>query len=306
MAFYAMGSLIAFCGNWAHRDGGNLDQTLADGLRLSNQTSSGRVSLGNGRAVIQTVSAFTTGDDDITNIVLEGGVGVADCLCVGLNLLNTAWDVLVVDGDNRLLGKVLLLGGTAVVVGDSGVLIIGVGPFLAVGEGSAVLGVEGVGIERVASLVDEDGNLAVAVHLDVVAAAAGRALAGQSNDVADELAHTDGQTAKELSHVLLAERRILVATEDPRLLLAVVVVNVEGANVKGRESSVLGKVLAVLREHGIIPIVRGVGSNLQRRHQIWTQTTETAIGEGRLDDRLVQSGGGSGEESRSSDGSNDR
>ncbi len=264
----ALTNLVASRGNRAHRDGLDSDQALTNGFGPGHQTGSGRVGLGNSRAVLQTVGALAARNDDVANTFFEGSVGVADGLGVGLDLADAALDVLVVDGNDRLLRKVLLLRRAAVVVGDGRVLVVGVDPGLAVGEWRAVLGVKGVRVKRVARLVDKDCDFTVAVHLDIVARAAGGPLAGQGNDVADKLAHADGQPAKELRQVLFAQGRVLVAAKDPGLALAVVVVDVEGADVERREAGALGEVLAVAREVLVVPVVRGVRGDFQGRHQV--------------------------------------
>lgn len=163
----------------AHGDGRNLNDLVAErdvGLIAVIRSSGSELSIRllDGSTVGQAMGASATRDDDVANVTLEGGVLVEDGLPVGLDGADAAGDDLVKERNDRLLGKVLLLGALGVVISDGRVHVVVADPGVAVGKGSAVLGVKGVRVQRVARLVNVHGDANVAVHLDVVTTATGR------------------------------------------------------------------------------------------------------------------------------------
>lgn len=110
-----------------HGNGLNLLDVRAQrdrGLGAQSTAELGRVAHGHGLAVREAVDTCAAGDDGVANVSLEGSVLVEDGLPVGLDVANAAGHILVVDRDNGLLSKVLLLAALGVTVRHRRILVV--------------------------------------------------------------------------------------------------------------------------------------------------------------------------------------
>ena len=247
----------------------------------------GRGALGNRSAVLETVCAGTAGDNEVLAMALDGTVLVLDGLVVGLDGAETLGDNVGVDSDNGLLGKVLLLGALGVGVRDGRVGVVSISPDLADGE-LANIG-PAVRVQAVAGLVDVDGDGKLSVHLDVVTVASGGGSSGNEDHMTNKGTEVDRELSEGIDDGLLIDRGVVVTAHLPGGV-AIGVGDLKSVNISGTVSGALGNGLAVLGNVSIIPLRPCVLGGGQVGVQAISQAIQTTTGEGRVNDRLIESG----------------
>ena len=203
----------------------------------------------------------------LTGLGDESGVLVEDGVPVGFDAGVLPGDVLVVDGDDGVLGNILDHVALSVVVGDVGVLVIVVPPVVAGGEG--LVGVGAVEIERVAGLVDDGGKHVVdrADEVDGTVPLEGPAVVCRSVDnMTDPGAHLNGETTELGSHGVDGDVGVLVVAEHP-WVSTISVGDVEdleigSREVHGRLNGTIGQGLALGGDEAVVPLVQAVARAL--------------------------------------------
>ena len=153
-----------------------------------------------------------------------------DAQIIRLNRCKATRVVLIEHRDDRVLRHVLYRIGRCVRIGDLGVLRQLAEPL--VGGGHGLVHVCAAQVEGVPCFVDDDGEHVVlrVEEGDAAVEFEGPAgLGGDVNDMADPLAHLDGDLAELLGHGVDGDGGLLVVAEDPWVaaLLVVRLVDVE-------------------------------------------------------------------------------
>lgn len=155
-------------------------------------------------AVAHGALRLSTRPDDLGNHLAKAGIGVPDRTRVGVHGFNAAREVVVRHGDDHGLGKVLLPAGAAIFADNGRVAADSRAPRHSVAEGAARVDVlQKVAVDRVRGLVEDDGQPVDGgtEEDDVVGHGIGRVAArGPDADVADDLAHAQGNPAPELGN----------------------------------------------------------------------------------------------------------
>ena len=196
----------------------------AEEAKSSLDAESGRVVDGDGggsRHALIAGAALARLDDAVSVAGISSLLGkrvvlVGNGLVVGLDGGETSGHVDVEGGDDGVLGNVLDGVGSGVVVRHVGVGVVGVPEVVGRGEGLVV--VSSVQVERVAGLVDDDGEKVGHVSEEdsnTIGLESPGTIIGDGDDMLDPFSHLDGETTPGGSHSVNVDLSIVVVAESP-------------------------------------------------------------------------------------------